>query len=160
MGAEQMFNLAHVATMRIVLSVRASMKLLCMLAVIAGVTGCIAQIDEPSVDVAVSVADEVIADDGLAGAKDADIQPAAAATSPCETPAECGSPPAAPCLAMACDPSGRLTDPGMPAGCHTVPAAPGAACSYQKGIFTCPGTCSGSAPMYDCEPLEPQCGGY
>lgn len=79
---------------------------------------------------------------------------------PCDTWEDCPQPESSSCREVYCDRGGQVTDPGMPTGCYTLPSAPGTDCSFHKGEFTCPGNCSGSAPTYDCQPLEPHCGGY
>lgn len=78
----------------------------------------------------------------------------------CSLASDCPTPLASSCLEAHCDPSGKRTDPGQPVGCYAEPSPPGTACSFTIGAFTCPGNCSGSAPDYDCQPLEPNCGGY
>lgn len=76
----------------------------------------------------------------------------------CSAASDCPASPA--CQERRCDPSGARTSPGLPTGCYMEPSPPGTACSFTKGEYTCPGNCSGSAPDFDCESLEPHCGGY
>ena len=78
----------------------------------------------------------------------------------CSSETDCPVPETWSCHERRCDPSGEKTEPGLPRGCYMEPSAPGTSCSFTKGNVTCPGNCSGSAPTYDCQPLEPHCGGY